>query len=176
MNPNVGLQASHDVVYVNRLDSLSRAHRQMQKIRTRHLPVVDELGQVIGMLSDRDLMRAMKKPVSSEWIAVPANPEFNPDESVQEYMSWPIGTVDEAAPLSQAAQLMLDRKMSALLVTKKGLAIGIITTEDLLKALIDDHKATDQKISLDDVKNQIFGVIYRSPVGSIIQSLSDAGI
>ncbi len=171
MKMNVGIHSSHNVVYVNRLDTLQKAYHLMTKISTRHLPVVDESGMVIGMLSDRDIIRAMKKPIGSDWYAVPSNPEFNPDEIVQNYMSWPIGTIDEEASLTQAAQIMLDRKISALAVTQKDQVIGIVTTEDLLKAFINDHKT-----SLSDVKDRIVGAVYRSPVGSIIQSLSNAGI
>lgn len=171
MKLNVGPQSSHNVVYVNRLDHLNHAYNLMKKIKTRHLPVVDSHNQIIGMLSDRDLLRAMNKPLDTEWVAVPANPEFNPEDIVQQYMNWPIGTIDESAPLTQAAQMMIDSKISALVVTKDHAAVGIITTEDLLKAFINDHTS-----SLKDVKNQIYGAIYRSPVGSIIQSLSNAGI
>jgi signal-transduction protein with cAMP-binding, CBS, and nucleotidyltransferase domain len=66
---------------------------------------------------------------------------------------------------------MLDRKISALVVTRDHQAIGIVTTEDLLEAFINDHKST-----LSEVKDKIVGAIYRSPVGSIIQSLANAGI
>lgn len=171
MKSNVGPQSSHEVVYVNRLDHLNHAYNLMQKISSRHLPVVDNNNQIIGMLSDRDLLRAMKKPVSSDWSAVPERPEFNTEDVVQEYMSWPIGVIEESAPLTQAAQIMLDRKISALVVTKDHSAVGIITTEDLLKAFINDHTK-----SLNDVKNQVYGAIYRSPVGSILHSLSNVGI
>ncbi|OYZ24356.1 MAG: hypothetical protein B7Y39_01485 [Bdellovibrio sp. 28-41-41] len=171
MKSNVGFHSSHKVVYVKRHDSLAHAFNLMKRISTRHLPVLDEKGVVIGMLSDRDVLRAMKKPVGSDWVAVPANPEFNPEDIVQQYMGWPVGSIEESAPLAQAAKTMLENKISALVVTKDHHAIGIVTTEDLLEAFINDHKST-----LSDVKNQIYGAIYRSPVGSILQSLADVGI
>jgi CBS domain-containing protein len=77
MSMNVGLNSSHNVVYVNRLDNIVKAYHLMTKISTRHLPVLDDNGMVIGMISDRDIARAMKKPLGSDWFAVPANPEFN---------------------------------------------------------------------------------------------------
>lgn len=171
MKPGIGIHASHEIVYVSRLDSMEKAFKLMSKILIRHLPVVDEKGAVIGMLSDRDVIRAMKKPVNAEWSALPAKPEFDGDDSVQEFMSWPIGAIDEAASVSDAAELMIERKISALLVTRDNQAIGIVTTEDILMAFIKEHKTT-----LSDVKNSVMGVIYRSPIGGIIQSLSNAGI
>lgn len=171
MKSNVAFHSSHNIVYIKRMDTLEHAYKLLTKIGTRHLPVVDEKNEVIGMLSDRDVIRAMKKPVNSGWSALPPNPEFDPDDSVQEFMSWPIGTIDESASVVQAAELMLERKISALLVTRNSMAVGIVTTEDLLTALV-----KDQKTSLSDIKNHVFGAIYRSPVGNIIQSLANVGI
>lgn len=171
MKKNVGSYSTHKVACVNRLDSMAHAHHLMQKISTRHLPVLDQNGLVIGMISDRDVLRAMKKPLDSDWHAVPAVPEFDSDKIVQEYMSWPIGTIEESASLSDVAKIMLERKISALVVTKNERFTGIVTTDDLLRVLIEDQKKTPGEL-----KDQIYGAIYRSPIGSIMQSLSNSGI
>jgi predicted transcriptional regulator len=61
---------------------------------------------------------------------------FFPDSSVDEYMNWPVITVDQNYSLKDAAQGMIDEKISAFLVTDKNkTAVGIITSEDLLRVL-----------------------------------------
>ncbi|MGZ3719156.1 MAG: CBS domain-containing protein [Bdellovibrionota bacterium] len=106
---------------------ISDASDLMDERGFRHLPVIDDLGVVVGIISDRDVNRAMN----------PANSGFMPEATVNDYMSWPVITVDQNLPLKDAAQGMIDQKISAFLVTDESKAVvGIVTSEDMLKALV----------------------------------------
>jgi acetoin utilization protein AcuB len=107
--------------------AMSDAAELMEKNEFRHLPVTDDLGVVVGIISDRDVKRAMD----------PKRPGFMSKVLISEYMSWPVITVNQNFSLREAAQGMIDEKISAFLVTDDAKTIvGIVTSEDLLKALV----------------------------------------
>jgi len=95
------------------------ARQIMKNNWIRHLPVTDTEGQyVMGMISDRDLLRAK-----------------NEDQQVDELMSSPVKTFDIETPVKTIVHSMIDAKMSAFLITKKEDIIGIVTSEDMLLLL-----------------------------------------
>lgn len=113
--------------------TLSEAHGLMQGKRIRHLPVVDATGTSIGILSDRDLQRAMKPSGGLGAQAV----EFDPAFQVKDFMSWPVLTVFEATPVYEVAERMLREKLSAYLVVDANrCALGIVTSDDMIKLLM----------------------------------------
>lgn len=113
------------------LDSkLEDAYWMMMENRIRHLPVRGNDGGILGMLSDRDLQRAMRSECD-------AQPEFDPALRVEDVMSWPIRGVRASLSAKEAAERMLSEKISALLVMDDEMEpVGIITTDDLLKLLV----------------------------------------
>lgn len=110
--------------------SMLDAYQLMFLKEIRHLPVFDEEKQLVGMLSEKDMQRAMvvKKisPTSQELT-------LNSDEKVSDYMSWPVHSVHEETPLVKAIEEIISKKISALMiVNRKGEFTGIITSEDLM--------------------------------------------
>ncbi|HEY8279452.1 MAG TPA: CBS domain-containing protein [Bdellovibrionota bacterium] len=100
----------------------------MEDYHVRHLPVVDDEGYVVGILSDRDVNLAMN----------PGKPGFQLGAKVSGFMSWPALTVDEQTSLREVALGMADEKVSSFLVTRGGNeVVGIVTTDDLLRFLAD---------------------------------------
>lgn len=114
--------------------SLTEAYRLMQTRKIRHLPVVDDKGAIVGILSDRDLQRAMspkKKDIHELTF------EFDPEFIVRDFMSWPVKTVAHDMSVRDVAQRMLKEKLSALLVVDADQKHkGIVTTDDMLRLLI----------------------------------------
>jgi CBS domain-containing protein len=89
---------------------------EMTHDEIRHLLVVDDRGKLVGIVSDRDLLRAAGR-----------------DSLVGEVMSSEVQTVGPATPAATAAEKLLRRKISALAVVDgQGRPIGIITSTDLI--------------------------------------------
>lgn len=105
--------------------SIERASELMEERRIRHLPVIDMDGFVVGILSDRDVKRAMD----------PQRPSFSDGLIVSDFMSWPAVQVDEDTSVEKVAEGMVDEKISAFLVSKGDQVVGIVTTEDLIRLL-----------------------------------------
>lgn len=127
MKKHITAQAmSQNLITISAYKPISEAKSVMEERNIRHLPVVDDEGLVVGILSDRDVNRAMN----------PVRPGMMVGGAVSDFMSWPAITVDEEMSLADVAEGMLDEKVSSFLVTKGGReVVGIITSDDLLKVL-----------------------------------------
>lgn len=112
-------------------DPIQKGSDLMAEHHFRHLPVVDQLGEVIGILSDRDVQRAIEvKRHGAEVDYVIAS-----HRKVKDFMSWPPFFISDHASTLDALESLLENKISALLVKsdQTGKIRGIITSDDLLK-------------------------------------------
>jgi acetoin utilization protein AcuB len=113
--------------------SLEEALRLMRSRHIRRLPVLQQ-GQVVGIVTWTDLMRAQPSPATtlSRW-EIPALLER---AQVREVMTRPVVTVDPDTPLEDVATTMRQRKIGALPVIKNGALVGIVTESDVFDAFI----------------------------------------
>lgn len=162
---------SKKLVTVAPKESLVIAWKIMREKRIRHLPVVDADQSIIGILTDRDLQRAIHTEFDQSGDVRYTIERFAPQETVQDYMSSPVRFVASDTPLVTVATQMVEQKISSLIVTEDGEASGIITTDDLLWALIrmlDEEKEPGIK--------KLVSSVMVSPVGEIAHRLSNVGI
>lgn len=107
-------------------EPLATAHRMMNELGVRHLPVL-ESGQLVGVVSQRDLHFIETLPgVDRHHVAV------------EEAMTADVLTISGRTSLRRVARDMAERKAgSAVVVDAQGRVEGIFTTTDVLKALVD---------------------------------------
>lgn len=106
----------------------------LQSLDVRHLPVTDDDGALVGMLSDRDL-RSLQTPyvVAGEYVG---DLRAALDASVATIMSADPISVDSDADASEVVELMLEHKVGAVPVTNAdGALVGIISYMDVLRAI-----------------------------------------
>jgi acetoin utilization protein AcuB len=116
--------------------SALEAHECMLRRGIRHLPVVDEKGGLVGILSVDDLRAAL--PVGTEVRAALPPSERPPVAGWQvgELMSYAPETLPPEARLSVAAERMAARHIGCLpIVNGRGALLGILSETDLLRAL-----------------------------------------
>jgi acetoin utilization protein AcuB len=119
------------------------AYEEMKKHGIRHLPVTDQTGKLVGILSDRDIQRAVNVKMINE---IEQEMTFNPHDTVENFMSWPVQTVDEKTSIEDLTRMMIELKISAFVVNGPNEYVkGIITTEDLLKYLLEMITSSDIK-------------------------------
>jgi CBS domain-containing protein len=113
----------------------------MAEHRIRHLPVVDERGALVGIVSDRDLRSAALAPALEEHLSIGARRRLRSigtaleNLRVKDAMTWNPVTTRPDIPLTQAAALMLERHVGSLPIVEDGALVGILTDRDAVRAL-----------------------------------------
>jgi acetoin utilization protein AcuB len=127
---------------------LREATRLLQRRNVRHLPVVDA-GELVGIVSDRDLKGAMLSAATAlEGAALAARIE---ELTAAQIMTQPVTTTGPMFPVEEAARLMVVGRISALPVTDHGHLVGIVTETDVLRLLVTVMGATEPSSRLDVV-------------------------
>jgi CBS domain-containing protein len=112
---------------------ISQAYEMMRESGIRHLFVRGANSRVVGIVSDRDVQRAMLPKAGARWDTDFLF-EFDPSHRVRDFMTSPVRCVREDCSVQEVALRLLDAKISALLVTgKDGKPRGVVTTDDFLK-------------------------------------------
>jgi len=119
-----------EVTTLQRNDKLSLADDIMRLGRIRHLPVLDENGQLAGILTQRDLFRgALAKALG---YGERAQRQLMDTLVVKEVMTSEVITTTPDTPLAEAAQVLIERKIGCLPVVEAGRLVGIITETDFV--------------------------------------------
>jgi len=122
---------SGEVATLQRNDQLSIADDVMRLGRIRHLPVLDDDGRLVGIVSQRDLFRgALARALG---YGAHAQQKLLGQLLVKEVMTNDPISIAPDAPLAEAARLMLTRKIGALPVVEDGRLVGILTESDFVK-------------------------------------------
>lgn len=125
-----------EVTTLHRNDKLSIADDVMRLGRIRHLPVLDDEGQVVGIVSQRDLFRgALARALG---YGEHAQQKLLGQLIVKEVMTNDPVSIGPDAPLADAAQLMLRQKIGALVVIEEGRLVGILTEADFVRRFAED--------------------------------------
>ena len=104
---------------------LAKAHELMREHNIRHLPVLHG-GKLAGMVTVRDLhLVETLQDVDPETVRV------------EEAMSTEPYVVSPTATLRDVAQEMADRKLGSAIVLDGQKVVGVFTTVDALRALVD---------------------------------------
>lgn len=111
--------------------NLAEVSALMNRRRIRHVPVVDDDARVVGLVSQRDLLRGAlggggDLPPSIQRAYLRSIP-------VDEVMVQEVETVGPETLIRDAAQRMLDLKIGSLLVTEESRLIGILTETDFVR-------------------------------------------
>ena len=107
--------------------TITFAQKLMQKHDVRHLPVLHG-GELYGIVSDRDLGM------------IAGLNEVNPDTTpVEESMTQEAYAVSKDTPLLAVLEQMLEHKYGSAIVMEGTSIIGIFTTYDSLKLLLENN-------------------------------------
>ncbi|MEY9199449.1 CBS domain-containing protein [Sinorhizobium fredii] len=120
--------------------SVRHAAHTMLEAGISGLPVCDDQGRLIGMLSEGDLLRRAELGLVA-WHGTAragAKPEaFIKGHSwrVGDVMTQPVVTVDEDVPLGRVAELMAAKRFKRIPVMRGEEMVGIITRSDILRTI-----------------------------------------
>ncbi len=115
--------------------SVTEALRLMNEKKIRRLPVLDTAGNLVGIVSDRDLLQASPSPATS--LAIWEIHDLLAKLTVEKTMTRQVITITGDTPLEEAARVMVDSKIGGLPVMKGKDLVGIISESDLFKTLLE---------------------------------------
>ena len=125
--------------------SISDVAKQLADNDVSALPVVDDTGCVVGIISEADLMRRAElgsEKIRSWWLeamtpAVTLAEEFarSHGKRVEELMSIHVVTAAEDASLNEIASLLEKHHIKRVPILKDGKLVGVVSRSNLVQAL-----------------------------------------
>ncbi len=125
-----------NVVKLNLSDDLTKAEMLFKKHHIRHIPVVYS-NKIVGMLSYTDLLRISFTDAIDDGDDVDTT-VYNMF-TVEQVMAKKLVSIAPDATIKEAAQILSTKEFHALPVCEGDLLVGIVTTTDLIKYLIDQY-------------------------------------
>ncbi len=104
--------------------AMPKAARSMMENKITALPVMDERGELVGILTVSDVFRAILAEL----------PELKQDIRVRDYMTREVVTIDPQTSLLETHRLMGTKRLRALPVLDEGRLVGIVTRTDVMSA------------------------------------------
>jgi acetoin utilization protein AcuB len=126
---------SHPVITVTPQTTLGEALRLMNTEHIRRLPVVDKNGNLIGIVSERQLLKAA--PTDATLLDVWEVKAVLHRVTIERIMTRDVITIEPETPIEEAARIMADSKISGIPVVEAGQVVGVITETDLFKAFLE---------------------------------------
>lgn len=114
---------------------ITEARELMRKNEVRRLPVVDDKGNLVGIVTRDDILLASPSPVTS--LSVWEITYLLSQVTVDEVMTKDVFTVSADCPVEEAARVMVDNKISGLPVMQDDELVGIITESDIFKSFLE---------------------------------------
>ncbi len=146
-----------DVVSMESDDVLGSAKDMLQQHRFRHIPIVDEQGALVGIISDRDILRQLpfagKRPPkdSGEFrshLFKVDGLSISLEIPLERIMTREVSCVLAETKLSNAALTMQKQKISCLAVVEGDRKLcGIITVVDIMRSLLPLYEINEVSLS-----------------------------
>jgi CBS domain-containing membrane protein len=119
------------VLSVHPDDTVEKVYDLMNERGFRHLTVVDADGDLVGLVSHRDLLRhsAIERAEVPTFLVR----EILRRTRVEEIMTSEVETAETDLPLSEAAQVMFENNFGCLPVLESSKLVGILTESDFVR-------------------------------------------
>lgn len=115
-------------------EDLARLVELMDDIHVRHVPVVDDGDVLVGVVSQRDLIRHVLHAESD--LPLAEMRQLLETRNVRSVMVADVESVEPGTPIAEAGQLMFDNKLGCLPVVQADRLVGILTEADFVKYVI----------------------------------------
>ena len=128
---------SRELITISPKDDLYTAEELFKKNRIRHIPVVQG-NEILGILSYTDLLRIS--------FADALGPDEDEVETIvynmftiEQVMAKNVISVPSTATIKQVSEFLAEQEFHALPVVDQGKLVGIVTTTDLIRYLVEQY-------------------------------------
>ena len=126
------IMTTGDLITADVSEDISVAIEIFRQGRISHVPVLSEGSKLVGVVSPADILKLGAAPLAAKRGRVGIR--------IADVMTKNIETIRPTVHLRQAAQLFISGGFHSLLVTASdGELLGIVTTSDILRALIGEY-------------------------------------
>ncbi len=122
-------------IVANPKTNYNDALRLMKQNHIKHLPIVNEKGNPVGIVTQTNMAHAAPSPVTT--LNVFEIVSYLDNVTMETIMASPVLAVDESCSITNAANFMLTNEIDSLLVMRDETLVGIITIADIFKTFIE---------------------------------------
>lgn len=127
-----------EVVTIGMDDRLKTVQALFERHHFHHLPVVNEDKRVMGVISDRDLLKALSPFIST--LMERRQDVATLDKRIHHFMSRRLIVASRHHTVDQATAMILNNNVSCLPIVRSDRIIeGIVTLKDILMCLVKQH-------------------------------------
>ncbi len=109
--------------------SVSQAWEMFKNLNIRHMPVLSPNNKIVGIISDRDLLKYVS--------VIGQNLQIESEKIIKDIMATDVITSNPMTDIRKIAQMLFEHRISAMpIVDEKDNLVGIITRSDILHAVI----------------------------------------
>src|SRR5512139_2421843 len=137
---------TRNVISVSPDNTVLQAAREMLQHHISGLPVIDEAGNLVGILSEGDFLRRQETRTErkrSRWLEflmgpgkIAAEYTHSHGNKVAEVMTTKVHTASEDTPLEEIVELMERRRIKRVPVLRGKKVVGIVTRSNLMHAMV----------------------------------------
>jgi CBS domain-containing protein len=191
----VGEITSRPLVSIEQDAPVREAARMIRRHGVRRLPVVDEKGQLVGIVTGDDLLSLVAGELNGLTVAVhtqtpkilyntamrPFGRVGGPDQGgvitvVAEHYRKQVATIAAEATARDAADAMRDGAVGSLVVLRNGAPVGIVTDRDLLERVVAAGKDAAATSSAEVMSQPLQTAGPEEPLERIVERMSAHGI
>ena len=115
--------------------NIAEASELMKKEKVHRLPVLDKDKNLVGVISEKDILFASPSPASS--LSIHEMAYLLSKLTVRKLMTKDPVTITKDTTVEEAARLMVDQDLSCLPVVENGKLVGIVSKSDMFKILLE---------------------------------------
>jgi CBS domain-containing membrane protein len=116
-------------------DDLEALYDLMDSHHVRHVPIVDRDGDIVGLVTQRDLARSALG--AQDTLPLSAQQDILRRRRVREIMATEVETVEPDEDLRNAAEMLLENKIGCLPVVEGEHLVGILTESDFVRRYVE---------------------------------------
>ncbi|NBX69443.1 MAG: CBS domain-containing protein [Proteobacteria bacterium] len=133
---------TENVVALQPEEDLSIANDLMAENGIRHLPVIDSTGELLGLISHRDLIKVAY--TTADFLPLSDLNQLLSRTRVKEVMVREIETVDPDTSLEDAGMLMMENKFGCIPVCDGTHLVGILTESDFVRYVVSTERELNE--------------------------------
>lgn len=137
IQPNLTVRdvMTHRVRSVAPETSVRRVLQLMLRRRLQSVPVVGEKGEVLGLVTESDIMRALLPKIPRAGAEEPGSDQEPGDQPVREIMARSVLCVSDDLGVNEVASMMINKDVKQIPVVNAGTITGMVSRSDIIRKL-----------------------------------------